>query len=55
MALSVAVQMDPIASVDIRADTTFRLMLEAQARGHRLFYYHAPDLVWEGGRLAASG
>jgi glutathione synthase len=47
--------MDPIESIDIRADTTFRLMLEAQARGHALFYYHAPQLAWEDGRLSAPG
>ena len=35
-ALRVAVQMDPIAGINIDADSTFALMLEAQARGHRL-------------------
>lgn len=55
MPLSVAVQMDPIQSVNIRADSTFRLMLEAQARGHALFYYHAPELIWDGGQLLAPG
>lgn len=39
MALSVAVQMDPIDRISIAADSTFRLMEDAQARGHRLFYY----------------
>jgi len=42
MSLSVAVQMDPIERIDIGGDTTFALMLEAEARGHRLFYY-TPD------------
>ncbi len=51
----VAIQMDPIGSVDIRADSTFRLALEAQARGHRLFYYLVPDLAWRDGRLVAAG
>ncbi len=55
MGLEVAIQMDPIGSVDIRADSTFRLALEAQARGHRLFYYEVPDLVWERGRVLATG
>ncbi|MEL6218410.1 MAG: glutathione synthase [Pseudomonadota bacterium] len=55
MALDVAIQMDPIAGVDIRADSTFRLALEAEARGHRLFYYHVPDLVWDRGRVFATG
>jgi glutathione synthase len=47
--------MDPIEAVDIRADSTFRIALEAQARGHELFYYHVPDLVWDGGKVMASG
>ncbi|MEL6197206.1 MAG: glutathione synthase [Pseudomonadota bacterium] len=55
MSLTVAFQMDAIDGVDIRADSTFRLALEASARGHRLFYYHAPDLVWQDGRLTARG
>jgi glutathione synthase len=42
MSLTVAVQMDPIERIDIGGDTTFALMLEAEARGHRLFYY-TPD------------
>ena len=42
MSLSVAVQMDPIERINIAADSTFRIMEEAQARGHRLFYY-TPD------------
>ncbi|MEP7239764.1 MAG: glutathione synthase [Devosia sp.] len=44
MKLSVAVQMDPIASIDPRGDSTFALMLEAQARGHRLDYYTVGSL-----------
>jgi len=55
MSLSVAIQMDPIETVDIHADSTFRLALEAGARGHRLFYYQVPDLVWDDGRVKASG
>ena len=39
MSLSVAVQMDPIASINPAGDSTFAMMLEAQARGHRLDYY----------------
>ncbi|SDB64822.1 glutathione synthase [Belnapia rosea] len=53
MALRVAVQMDPIASINIDADSTFALMLEAQARGHRLWHYHVRDLALAGGRLLA--
>ncbi len=39
MGLKVAVQMDPIESINIDADSTFALMLEAQARGHGLWHY----------------
>ena len=42
MKLKVAVQMDPIAHINISGDSTFALLLEAQARGHELFYY-TPD------------
>ena len=55
MGLKVAIQMDPIGSVDINADSTFRLALEAEARGHSLFYYHVEDLVWRQGRVLATG
>ncbi|MEL7000010.1 MAG: glutathione synthase [Pseudomonadota bacterium] len=55
MGLNVAIQMDPIGSVDIHADSTFRLALEAEARGHSLFYYHVEDLYWQNGRVMASG
>ena len=52
-ALRVAVQMDPIESVNIDADSTFALMLEAQARGHALWHYHVRDLALRGGRVTA--
>jgi glutathione synthase len=44
MALSVAIQMDPIEKIDIGGDSTFALMLEAQKRGHTLLYYGPRDL-----------
>ena len=44
--------MDPIESIDIRADTTFALMLEAQARGFRVLYAAPGDLSVEEGRPA---
>jgi glutathione synthase len=37
--LKVAIQMDPIESINIDADSTFALMLEAQKRGHKLWHY----------------
>ncbi|PJK28403.1 glutathione synthase [Minwuia thermotolerans] len=53
MSLKVAVQMDPIAAIDINADSTFALMLEASARGHRLHYYLPQELAWTGGQVKA--
>lgn len=55
MGLSVAVQMDPIASINIDADSTFRIMEEAQARGHSLFYYTPDRLAFDEGRVTARG
>ena len=49
MALTVAVQMDPIDKINIAGDSTFALLLEAQARGHKLFYY-TPDKLGQRGR-----
>jgi glutathione synthase len=51
--LRVAVQMDPIGGINIDADSTFALMLEAQARGHRLWHYHVRDLALNAGRVIA--
>ncbi|KQN39377.1 glutathione synthetase [Sphingomonas sp. Leaf407] len=48
MSLTVAVQMDPIAGINIAGDSTFALMLSAQARGHRLFHYAPEDLNQSG-------
>ena len=53
MALAVAVQMDPIEKIDIGGDSTFALLLEAQARGHRLFYYGPRDLTFQDGKVTA--
>jgi glutathione synthase len=55
MPLSVACQMDPIDRIDIKGDSTFALLLEAQHRGHELFYYTPPNLALLDGRLIAHG
>ncbi len=55
MPLSVALQMDPIGPVDITADSTFRLGLEAQSRGHALFFYTPDRLSYQEGRVMARG
>src|SRR6185436_10310825 len=51
MSLKVAIQMDPLESINIAGDSTFAIMLGAQARGHRLFHYAAEALSWRDGRL----
>jgi glutathione synthase len=43
--------MDPMDSINIEGDSSFALMLGAQARGHRLWHYAPEDLSWAGGRL----
>jgi glutathione synthase len=53
MPLTVAVQMDPVQSINIAGDSTFALMLSAQARGHSLFHYTAEDLNYADGRVWA--
>jgi glutathione synthase len=46
MSLSVAIQMDPIEGVNIDADSTFALALEAQKRGHAMWHYLPADLIF---------
>ena len=53
--LKVAIQMDPIGPINIAADSTFRIALEAQARGHELFYYTPDKLSYREGRVLARG
>ncbi|MGR3493567.1 MAG: glutathione synthase [Shimia sp.] len=49
----VAFQMDPMAGVNIHADSTFHLAFAAQERGHRMFEYHPDELALSGGRVVA--
>jgi glutathione synthase len=53
MKLNVAVQMDPIARINVRGDSTFALLLEAQKRGHGLSYYTPDQLSLRGEELVA--
>jgi glutathione synthase len=55
MALKVALQMDPIGSVNINGDSTFRIALEAQMRGHQLFFYTPDRLAFVEGKVMARG
>jgi glutathione synthase len=53
MKLKVAVQMDPIARINVRGDSTFALLLEAQKRGHALSYYTPDKLSQRGSEVVA--
>jgi glutathione synthase len=54
MTLNVAVQMDPIERIKIGGDSTFALLLEAQARGHTLAYYTPDRLAMRDDRVFAT-
>jgi glutathione synthase len=54
MSLAVAIQMDPLETVDINGDSSFALVLEAQARGHGLYHYLPRQLTYRQGRIIAS-
>jgi glutathione synthase len=53
MPIKVAMQMDPMESLNIAGDSSFHIMLAGQVRGHRLYHYRPDDLTWTGGRLYA--
>ncbi|HER26373.1 MAG TPA: glutathione synthase, partial [Rhodospirillales bacterium] len=53
MTKTVALQMDPVESIDIDGDSTFVLGLEAQVRGYGLYHYQPRDLSFSDGRLWA--
>ncbi|MBV9331423.1 MAG: glutathione synthase, partial [Alphaproteobacteria bacterium] len=53
MGLAIAIQMDPIEKIDIDGDSTFALAIEAQKRGHSLFYYGPRDLMFWDGEVSA--
>lgn len=55
MPLRIAVQMDPIDRIDIKGNSTFAILLEAQKRGHDIFYYTPADLSLHGDKLLARG
>jgi len=53
MSLKIAVQMAPIARINIKGDSTFALLLEAQKRGHALSYYTPDRLALLDGKVSA--
>ncbi|MBL6932946.1 MAG: glutathione synthase [Rhodospirillales bacterium] len=50
---TLAIQMDPIESININADSSFVLAMEAQARGYRVYHYQPQDLSFMGGLVSA--
>ncbi|MBB3770602.1 glutathione synthase [Angulomicrobium tetraedrale] len=54
MTLNVAIQTDPLDRINIAGDSGFALMLEAQARGHRLSYYTTDRLAMRDGEVFAT-
>ncbi len=55
MTLKIAIQMDPIETIDINGDSSFRIAEVAQDRGHELFYYTPDKLAFQDGRVTARG
>jgi len=53
MPLKIAFQMDPMATLNIKGDSTFALMLAAQARGDALYHYDVKSLTYQDGQLRA--
>jgi len=51
MTLRIAVQMDPLETINISGDSSFHLMLAAQARGHELWHYDVATLAYDMGRI----
>ena len=51
----IAIQMDPLESINIKSDSTYILALEAQKRGYQLFHYLPENLIYENGRVSALG
>src|SRR5690606_23430891 len=53
MSLDIVVVMDPIGTIKIAKDSTFAMLLEAQRRGHRLWYVIPGGLALHDGRAVA--
>jgi glutathione synthase len=53
MSLKVALQMDPVETIDINGDSTFAMGMEAQNRGHNLFHYQVGDMSYMNDKVKA--
>ncbi len=49
----VAIQGDPIDTINPKTDTTLLLALEAQRRGYKIYYYETKSLTYENGKIHA--
>ena len=54
MTIKLGIVMDPIQSINIKKDTSFAMLLEAQHRGYELFYMEMGDLYLQNGKPMAS-
>ena len=54
MTIKIGIVMDPIAAINIKKDSSFAMLLEAQSRGWELYYLEMKDLYLEDGRCFAS-
>ena len=54
MSIKLGILMDPISDINIKKDSSFAMLLEAQARGYELYYLEMADLYLDQGRSYAS-
>ena len=52
--LKIAFLMDPLEDLDLKGDTTFALALEAQNRGHAIFFFKPDDLILRSNKVFAN-
>ena len=52
--LKIAFLMDPLENLDLKGDTTFALALEAQNRGHTIFFLKPDDLILRSNKVFAN-
>ncbi|GDY28198.1 MULTISPECIES: glutathione synthase [unclassified Agarivorans] len=54
MSIKLGIVMDPIANINIKKDSSFAMLMEAQKRGYEIYYMEMQDLYLDGGRAAAN-
>lgn len=53
MTIKLGIVMDPIQAINIKKDTSFAMLLDAQARGYELYYMEMGDLYLQNGKPMA--